>query len=120
MGNGMASTEMHRAPSIIHKIRTSPRVEAIDIWELILTDSASGRVDTKQMLNYFSIGVDAEVALDFERCRTGCCRCCFCCQCMSLCCYVPVGAPISSAGATFTTNASSRSARAWAEEMRKK
>ncbi|KAH0787941.1 Diacylglycerol kinase 1 [Histomonas meleagridis] len=91
-GGGMMNADLHRVPEIIRKMRNSTHVENIDIWQLTLTDTSSQEVVTKQMLNYFSIGVDAEVALDFEHCRTGCCKCCFCCQCMSLCCYIPVGA----------------------------
>ena len=71
--------------------RRSTHVENVDIWDV--TIKRTDRPDTvvsKQMLNYFSIGVDAEIAKDFEDFRNGCCGCCICCQCMSLCCYVPV------------------------------
>ena len=89
-GPGMDSSKLRETHEIFKRIRSTEDVKNVDIWNLNFKQHGGETFD-RQMLNYFSVGVDAEVAKDFEDCRTGCCRCCFCCQCMSLTCYVPVG-----------------------------
>jgi diacylglycerol kinase (ATP) len=87
-GRGMAAADLARTPRRLRAIRTSA-VKALDVWNVDVRAGADAA--TYQMLNYCSLGVDAETAVDFERCRKGRCRPCFCCHCMSLCCYFPVG-----------------------------
>lgn len=89
-GPGMDNAKLRGSAELFRRIRASGNVKNVDIWNLHIAPSGGAATD-RQMLNYFSVGVDAEVARDFEQCRTGCCRCCFCCQCMSLACYFPVG-----------------------------
>jgi diacylglycerol kinase (ATP) len=44
--------------------------------------TAFGDKDETIFMNYFSVGVDAKVAMDFEACRKSCSSC-FCCPCIN-------------------------------------
>lgn len=89
-GGGMSDRDLRHAKKYIEKVRSSEHFENGDIWKVKMTRTDSGEVQEKQMLNYFSIGVDADMATKFETCRH-CCKCCFCCHCMSKALYVPMG-----------------------------
>ena len=89
-GRGMTEQDVRRIRRRLDKIRASNHVEEADVWKLRIERTDIEDVKEYMMLNYFSVGVDAEVAYDFENCRKGCCKCCFCCRCMSLFCYGPV------------------------------
>jgi len=89
-GTGMTQRDISRVKRRVKDLRRSTVVKQIDIWKVVIAEEGHDEVSL-QMMNYCSVGVDAEIALDFENCRNGSCRCCFCCHCMSLCCYVPVG-----------------------------
>jgi diacylglycerol kinase (ATP) len=91
-GGGMTESSIDHAERILTRIRDSTEVVQFDVWSLVVKRMESDELTSFRMLNYFSIGVDAEIARNFENCRKGCCGCCFCCQCMSLACYAPVGA----------------------------
>lgn len=90
-GRGMTSSSVNRLPDRIKRIRESQHVEDLDVWNIRVERLETHEVVNHQMLNYFSIGVDAECAVDFEKFRQGPCKCCLCCRCMSLACYVPIG-----------------------------
>lgn len=89
-GGGMSERGLKKAAKFIENVRTSDHIEKGDIWKIKMTRTDISEVSEKQMLNYFSIGVDADMAHKFETCRH-CCRCCFCCHCMALALYVPMG-----------------------------
>lgn len=89
-GKGVKHSQIGDIQKQLTKIRRSNHIEKIDVWQITLKRTDTGEEVTKRMLNYFSIGVDAEICKNFEDFRNGCCGCCICCQCMSLTCYVPV------------------------------
>jgi diacylglycerol kinase (ATP) len=72
-------------------VRNSMSILNVDVWTIKMTRTDRSEVTSQHMVNYCSIGADAETAHDYEMCRQGSCSCCFCCACMSLACYVPVG-----------------------------
>jgi diacylglycerol kinase (ATP) len=90
-GGGVSASDIDQAAEILDKIRKSNMIRHFDVWSLTVARTDITDSQKFQMLNYFSIGVDAEIAVNFEECRQGRCKCCFCCQCMSLACYLPVG-----------------------------
>jgi diacylglycerol kinase (ATP) len=90
-GGGMDSNSIRNIASRLDAIRKSRQIQEIDVWKILLTTLEASTSKTHQMLSYFSIGVDAEMALDFEAVRKGRCGKCICCHCMSLACYCPVG-----------------------------
>ena len=89
-GRGMTEEDVRRIRRRLDQIKSSTRIEESDVWKIKIERTDNGDVKEYLMLNYFSVGVDAEVAYDFEKCRKGSCKCCFCCRCMSLFCYGPV------------------------------
>jgi diacylglycerol kinase (ATP) len=89
-GRGMTLFDIDRIFERILAIRNSGNVQSIDVWNVVVNEEGKPPVSS-QMLNYCSLGVDAETALDFEHCRKGKCKCCFCCHCMAIACYFPVG-----------------------------
>jgi diacylglycerol kinase (ATP) len=86
----MTAADVDAIARRVRGLRQSEKVKTIDVWNVTIARDGE-EAKTFQMLNYCSLGVDAETALDFEHCRKGTCGCCFCCHCMSLCCYIPVG-----------------------------
>jgi diacylglycerol kinase (ATP) len=90
-GPYMDTAGLHRIRERVRHIRQTPAIANLDVWQVTVTRTDTNETTTSQMLNYFSIGVDAEIALDFEHCRKGACGACICCPCMSKTCYVPVG-----------------------------
>jgi diacylglycerol kinase (ATP) len=91
-GETMTEASVKRAPRKLRKIRAATTIRNFDVWTVEVKRNGTEESTTFQMLNYFSVGVDAEIASNFEKCRNGCCGCCFCCHCMSKACYCPVGA----------------------------
>lgn len=89
-GKGTKKSQIDHIQDFLKKVRESNHIENVDIWTIKFERTDKIEVFTKNMLNYFSIGVDAEICKNFEDFRKGCCGCCICCQCMSLTCYVPV------------------------------
>lgn len=88
-GRGMTNNKIVRIRERLDRIRRSTDIEESDVWQIEVKRSDTDETVTHRMLNYFSVGVDARCAYDFEKCRTDC-RECFCCRCMSLFWYVPV------------------------------
>jgi diacylglycerol kinase (ATP) len=89
-GSRFFESDLERIPEFLTKVRGAENSVKLDIWNVTLSRSDVDMTLTKQMLNYFSLGVDAKIAVNFESCRQSC-RCCFCCHCMSKTLYVPVG-----------------------------
>lgn len=89
-GKGTKKSQIKDIQNFLKEVRQSSHIEKVDCWQVKFERTDKNEVIKKQMLNYFSIGVDAEIAKNFEDFRKGCCGCCICCQCMSLTCYVPV------------------------------
>ena len=89
-GTGFTESDVRHLSEFISKVRSSNHSEKLDIWNVTISRTDVEQTVTKQMLNYFSIGVDAEMSHKFENCRTNC-RCLFCCHCMSKTLYVPMG-----------------------------
>jgi diacylglycerol kinase (ATP) len=89
-GGGMDSQDVADVAQRIDVIRKATKIENVDVWQLRITNPSDDTVVRRSMLSYFSIGVDAELALDFEACRHRVFGRCICCHCMSLACYFPV------------------------------
>lgn len=89
-GNGATKSDIQNIQRFLKEVRKSTHIEDVDCWKVKFERTDNDEIITKNMLNYFSIGVDAEIAKNFEDFRNGSCGCCICCQCMSLTCYVPV------------------------------
>lgn len=86
----MTNSDINHISRRVRALRSSTDVQSIDVWNVTVNEEGKPP-NSSQMLNYCSLGVDAETALDFEHCRKGKCKCCFCCHCMAIACYFPVG-----------------------------
>jgi len=75
----------------LNKICDSRKVKEMDIWKVRYWRTDNNSLDEEKiMLNYFSVGVDASIAVDFETCRKTSPEC-FGCHCMSKSMYLPIG-----------------------------
>jgi diacylglycerol kinase (ATP) len=89
---GLVSGRDVRDPDrLFHPVRLTPALKAVDVWQISVMRSDTHDVSVRYMLNYFSIGCEAEIAYDWENCRRGRCGRCYCCSCMAQACYVPAG-----------------------------
>lgn len=89
--NKMTKIGLNRLENLIYDARHSINVLDFDVFRITCTRTDTNEVITHQMLNYFSIGVDAEMAQDFEKLRNSCFKSLFCCHCMSKAMYLPIG-----------------------------
>ena len=82
--------DVKKTPKMIEKMRSVQNVKQLDVWLKVhqRTDIPNAPEEKKYMVNYFSLGIDAKIALDFENCRRSCPGC-FCCRCMSKTIYGP-------------------------------
>lgn len=92
-GTSFGSSDLSKIHDFIKRIENATDYKNLDVWQVSHKRTDQGHENDeetkKTMLNYFSIGVDANIANDFAHCRTNCSGC-FCCHCMSKCLYVPV------------------------------
>ncbi|OHT05178.1 hypothetical protein TRFO_27194 [Tritrichomonas foetus] len=89
-GKGMKQSSINRIGRKIEKMLTSDQIENIDVWNLEIEIEGS-EPKNYQMLNYFSIGVDAAIALNYEELRQ---KQKPKSQFESLCLYVPAGSKV--------------------------
>lgn len=90
-GSTYTNIDLGKLNDRIEAIRNSETTKILDVWMLSCkrTDIEE-EAKKKIVLNYFSLGVDANIAADFETCRKSYPGC-FCCHCMSKALYAPVG-----------------------------
>ena len=89
-GPGMTEYDLNNITDFLDRVKNSQYLENVDIWEVEVNRHDTEEINKFQMLNYFSIGVDAAMANDFEWVRRNC-SWLFCCQCISRALYFPVG-----------------------------
>ncbi|KAH0785956.1 diacylglycerol kinase beta [Histomonas meleagridis] len=68
-GTGMNKKSLANIFEHLEKIRNSQIQKNVDIWEITIKKKDSEEVVSHQMLNYFSLGVDASIAADYESIR---------------------------------------------------
>jgi diacylglycerol kinase (ATP) len=89
---GLVSASDVRDPArLFNPVRQTNSIKSVDVWRVSIMRADTHDVSLRYMLNYFSIGCEAEIAYDWENCRRGRCGCCYCCSCMAQACYVPAG-----------------------------
>ena len=90
-GGYFGSFDIRRVPQFIQSIRAEQNIKPLDVWLTTnkRTDIPNAEEQKKYMINYFSLGVDANIALDFENFRRNNPNC-FCCRCWSKTIYGPM------------------------------
>jgi len=89
-GGGMTEYDIQNTHEFLQRVAEVEAYQDVDIWDVEVCRTDVNEKHSSQMINYFSIGVDAAMANDFEWCRKNC-SCLFCCQCISKALYLPVG-----------------------------
>ena len=90
-GGYFGHCDVKSLPKFLDRIRNCQNIKQLDVWQKVhqRTDIPDSQPERKYMVNYFSIGVDAKIAMDFENCRRACPGC-FCCRCSSKTWYGPM------------------------------
>ena len=68
-GKGMTSHKIKKIDRILTPIRLATHLEDVDIWELVVTTNSTGEQTKYHLLNYFSLGIDGEIAYEYEKKR---------------------------------------------------
>jgi len=100
-GNGYSSAGDLDFDLFIKKCTHDAQLFMMDRWKIEMNPAPKqtttfGEGNTSYFCNYFSIGVDAKVAKDFESCRKSC-GSCFCCPCINKMWYAWHGGKCSTA-----------------------
>ena len=89
-GSGMTMRGLDDIGSFLESMESSSHVADVDVWSIVIHNNRTGENIRKRMINYFSFGVDAGVAVYHEMMRKNL-QPFLCCQCMSQALFVPAG-----------------------------